>query len=314
MREARPILVTGANGQVGAELVRALQGLAPIVALDRYALDLADLDAVRRVVRDVGPAVILNAGAYTAVDRAESEEPLALRINGDAPGVLAEEARRLGALLVHYSTDYVFDGSGDVPFREDEPTGPLNAYGRTKLAGERAVAAVGGMHLVFRTSWVYGANGSNFLLTMLRLARERSTLNVVEDQVGAPTWSCTVAALTAHVIARYYVECTEARDWWQHHTGVYHLTNSGETSWFGFAQAILDATNCKGVSVQPISSDRYSTAAKRPHNSRLSNNKLFDVFGLCAPDWREALRGCLRDLAVTGGGVVPSGLDSGSLR
>ncbi|KVO10030.1 dTDP-4-dehydrorhamnose reductase [Burkholderia ubonensis] len=298
MRDVRPILVTGANGQVGAELGRALQGLAPLVALDRQALDLADLDAVRRVVRDVGPAVILNAAAYTAVDRAESEEALALRINGDAPGVLAEEARRLDALLVHYSTDYVFDGSGDVPFREDHPTGPLNAYGRTKLAGERAVAAVGGMHLVFRTSWVYGATGRNFLLTMLRLARERSALNVVGDQIGAPTWSCTIAALTAHVIARYHAERKEARDWWRQHAGIYHLTNSGETSWFGFAQAIFAATNCKGVSVQPISSDQYPTPAKRPHNSRLSNDKLFDVFGLCAPDWREALRGCLRDLAA----------------
>ncbi|WP_179404316.1 dTDP-4-dehydrorhamnose reductase [Burkholderia guangdongensis] len=295
MRDTPPIVVTGANGQVGFELVRALQGLAPIVALDRHGLDLADLDSIRRVVRDIGPAVIVNAAAYTAVDRAESEEALARRINGDAPGVLAEEAKRIDALLVHYSTDYVFDGCGDAPFREDDPTGPLNAYGRTKLAGEQAVAAVGGEHLMFRTSWVYSATGRNFLTTMLRLARERRELNVVADQIGAPTWSCTIAALTAHVVARYCADRVEARDWWRQHRGIYHLTNAGETSWCDFAQTIFAATNCKDVEVRPITSDQYPTPATRPHNSRLSNDKLFDVFGLRAPDWREGLARCLRD-------------------
>ncbi|KWK52840.1 dTDP-4-dehydrorhamnose reductase [Burkholderia stagnalis] len=292
-----PILVTGANGQVGFELTRSLQGLGPIVALHRSRLDLADPDQIRRVVRDVAPAVIVNAAAYTAVDRAESDEASAQRINGDAPGVLAEEARRAGALLVHYSTDYVFDGHGDRPFREDDATGPLNVYGRTKLAGEQAIAAVGGDSLVFRTSWVYGATGKNFLLTMLRLARERDELSVVADQAGAPTWSGTIAALTGHVLARYCADRVGRRDWWSEHAGVYHLTNGGETSWHRFAEAIFTHAGCDGIAVHPITSDQYPTPAARPRNSRLSNDKLFSVFGLRAPSWQESLARCMQEPA-----------------
>jgi dTDP-4-dehydrorhamnose reductase len=293
-RVTRPILVTGANGQVGFELTRSLQGLAPVVALDRSGLDLADPDQIRRVVRDIGPAVIVNAAAYTAVDRAESDEAAARRVNGEAPGILAEEAVRAGALLVHYSTDYVFDGHGDQPFREDDPTGPLNVYGRTKLAGEQAIAAVGGDYLVFRTSWVYGATGKNFLGTMLRLGRERDELSVVADQIGAPTWSGTIAALTGHVLARYCAEGGDSRDWWREHTGVYHLTNGGETSWHGFAKAIFARAGLN-VAVHPIPSDQYPTPAARPRNSRLSGDKLSSVFGLCAPSWEEALARCLQE-------------------
>jgi len=291
--EPAPILITGAQGQVGLALTRALQGLAPIVALDRAELDLADADAIRRVVRELCPSVIVNAAAYTAVDRAETDEQAAQCINAKAPGVLAEEAKRLNALLVHYSTDYVFDGHGDAPFAEDAPTGPLNVYGRTKLAGEQAVAAADGDSLVFRTSWVYGLTGKNFLLTMLRLARERKELAVVDDQIGAPTWSGTIAALSAHVVARYMAERSTQRDWWRAHRGVYHLTNGGETSWCGFARAIFDASGAN-VTVKPIATEAYPTPAQRPLNSRLSHEKLAAVFGLRAPSWRDALGWCLQ--------------------
>lgn len=290
-----PIVVIGANGQVGFELTRTLQGLAPIVALDRQKLNLADPDQIRRVIRCLEPAVIINAAAYTAVDRAESEEQLARQINCDAPGVLAEEAKRFRALFVHYSTDYVFDGSGQTPFRENDQTGPLNVYGCTKLAGERAVTAVGGAHLVFRTSWVYGATGKNFLLTMLRRARECTELTVVADQIGAPTWSGTIATLTAHIVARYAAERVEWCDWWREHGGIYHLTNAGETSWYGFATAIFDATKCNWVKVTPISTEQYPTPARRPRNSRLSNERLFEVFGLRPPPWQDSLLRCLQE-------------------
>ncbi|WP_334044699.1 dTDP-4-dehydrorhamnose reductase [Burkholderia ambifaria] len=294
-RVTQPILVTGANGQVGFELTRSLQGLAPVVALDRNALDLADPDQIRRVVRDIGPAVIVNAAAYTAVDRAENDEAAARSVNSEAPGILAEEAERAGALLVHYSTDYVFDGHGDQPFREDDITGPLNVYGRTKLAGEQAIAAVGGDYLVFRTSWVYGATGNNFLRTMLRLGRERDELSVVADQIGAPTWSGTIAVLTGHILARYCADQGNTRDWWRERVGVYHLTNGGETSWHGFAKAIFALAGVE-VAVHSITSEQYPMPVARPRNSRLSGDKLFRVFGLRAPPWEESLARCLREL------------------
>lgn len=293
-RVTQPILVTGANGQVGFELTRSLQGLASVVALDRNALDLADPDQIRRVVRDIGPSVIVNAAAYTAVDRAENDEAAARSVNSEAPGILAEEARRAGALLVHYSTDYVFDGHGDQPFREDDATGPLNVYGRTKLAGEQAIAAVAGDYLVFRTSWVYGTTGSNFLRTMLRLGRERDELSVVADQIGAPTWSGTIAVLTGHILARYCGDQGDTRDWWREHAGVYHLTNGGETSWHGFAKAIFARAGVD-VAVHSITSEQYPVPAARPRNSRLSGDKLFRVFGLRAPQWEESLARCLRE-------------------
>ena len=199
----RTILVTGVNGQVGFELCRTLQGLGRVVAVDRTRFDLSDFDQMRAVIREVRPTLIVNPAAYTAVDKAESEPDQAMRINGDAPGVIAEEAKRLGAALIHYSTDYVFNGEKDGVYREDDAVDPQNVYGRSKLAGEQAIGAVGVAHLIFRTSWVYGARGKNFLLTMLRLGAERPELKVVADQFGAPTWSNTIAALTAHVIAQY---------------------------------------------------------------------------------------------------------------
>lgn len=293
------ILLTGAKGQVGFELTRSLQGLGKVVALDRRGLDLANLDQVRQVVRDVKPTLIVNAAAYTAVDRAETEETLAHTINAEAPGVLAEEAKRLGAPLVHYSTDYVFDGASDRPYVETDQTGPLNAYGRTKLGGEQAIAAVGGAHLIFRTSWVYGTYGSNFLLTMLRLARERDELRIVADQIGAPTWSNTIATLTAHIVAQGAASEAEY-EWWQERSGVYHLTSQGATSWCEFATAIFAATNCKKVVVKPISSEEYPTPAQRPRNSRLDVGKLAVKFGIEPPQWQDALSLCLADHRVVG--------------
>jgi dTDP-4-dehydrorhamnose reductase len=284
------ILLTGANGQVGFELTRALQGLGKLVSLDRRGLDLADLAQIRAVARQVKPSLIINAAAYTAVDRAESEPELAQLINGDAPGVLAEEAKRLGAPLIHYSTDYVFDGTKDVAYVEDDAANPQNAYGASKLAGERAIAGVGGAHLVFRTSWVYGRRGKNFLLTMLKLATERPELRIVADQHGAPTWSATIATITAHLVARGLAGSRDDADWWRKKSGVYHLTASGSTSWFGLAEAIFELSALASKpKVLPIATSDYPVPAKRPANSRLSNEKLAATFDLFPPDWRTAL-------------------------
>jgi dTDP-4-dehydrorhamnose reductase len=292
---AHRILLTGANGQVGWELRRALACLGEVVALDSKAMNLADADAVRRKVREIAPAIIVNPAAYTAVDKAESEPELAHAVNAIAPGVLAEESSRLDALLVHFSTDYVFNGSGDTPWREDDVCGPLNVYGATKLAGERAIQASGCRHLIFRTSWVYGARGSNFLLTMRRLMRERPELKIVADQVGAPTWCRDLAEATALVLSQIVAPASgfdQAEPW-----GVYHMTNAGETSWHGFAEAIqaldeFDET-CAPAHLLPIPSSDYPTPARRPPNSRLNNDRLERTFGLRLQDWRMALALCL---------------------
>ncbi len=292
-RSDRPILVTGVNGQVGFELARTLQGLGPVVAADRAMLDLSNLDQVRTVVRSLRPALIVNPAAYTAVDKAESEPELAMKINGEAPGVLAEEAKKLGAPLIHFSTDYVFNGDKDSPYGESDATDPQNAYGRTKLAGEQAIDASGVDHLIFRTSWVYGARGKNFLLTMLRLGADRPELKVVADQFGAPTWSNTIATLSAHVLAQASAASDPAQ-WWSERSGVYNLTASGSTSWHGFASAIFELAQLENrPAVLPIPAADYPTPAKRPSNSRMSGDKLHEVFGLSAPDWKEALNLCL---------------------
>ncbi|TCK42737.1 dTDP-4-dehydrorhamnose reductase [Paraburkholderia sp. BL8N3] len=292
----RTILVTGVNGQVGFELARSLQGLGRVVAVDRSALDLSDLDQIRRVVREVRPALIVNPAAYTAVDKAESDVAAAMRINAEAPGVLAEEAKRLNAALVHYSTDYVFDGTKDGPYVEDDVANPQNVYGASKLAGERAIADVGGAHIVFRTSWVYGRRGKNFLLTMLRLAAERPELRIVGDQFGAPTWSTTIATLTAHVVAQGLVASQGDAGWWQEQTGVYNLTASGSTSWAGFAEAIFALANVASKpKVTSIAAAEYPVPAARPFNSQLSCDKLAKTFALRAPNWLDALKLCLGD-------------------
>ncbi|WP_420849414.1 dTDP-4-dehydrorhamnose reductase [Paraburkholderia bryophila] len=295
MREQRTILLTGANGQVGFELMRSLQGLGKVTALDRADLDLGDLDQVRRAVRELKPNLIVNAAAYTAVDFAETDVSVAMLLNADVPAVLAEEAARLGIPLIHYSTDYVFDGTKDVAYVEDDATNPQNVYGQSKFAGEQAIAAVGCAHLIFRTSWVYGTRGKNFLLTMLRLGASREEINVVVDQLGAPTWSNTIATLTGNVLSQAIMHENDAwAEWWGGNSGVYHLTASGVTSWHGFAEAIFALTEGgRKPVVHPIPASSYPTQAKRPANSRLSNDKLENTFGVRAPDWRDALRLCM---------------------
>jgi dTDP-4-dehydrorhamnose reductase len=282
------ILLTGRTGQLGYELERSLQGLGEVVALDRAGMDLADLDQVRDVIARVQPGLIVNPAAYTAVDKAESEPALAHRINAEAPALMAQEAARLGAVMVHYSTDYVFDGSKAGAYREGDATGPLNVYGASKLAGEQAIAASGARHLIFRTSWVYGMRGKNFLLTMLRLASERDELRIVDDQHGAPTWSRTIADTSALILAQMRVG---GDDWWARHGGVYHLSSQGRTTWYGFTEAILAAAHidCRLI---PISSADYPVPARRPNNSVLSSDRLIGEF--ChLPPWQEALRLCL---------------------
>jgi dTDP-4-dehydrorhamnose reductase len=294
MSKQATILVTGVNGQVGFELTRTLQGLGRVVGLNRDALDLSDLDRLRSVVRELKPLLIVNPAAYTAVDKAETEVDAAMRLNSDVPRVLAEEAAQSGATLIHYSTDYVFDGTKDGAYVEGDATNPQNVYGASKLAGEQAIAATGCAHLILRTSWVYGRRGKNFLLTMLKLGAERPELRVVADQIGAPTWSNTIATSTAHVLAQGLA--SGSADWWLKRSGTYHLTSTGETSWHGFAESIFDvAMGDRGPKVLPISACEYPVPAKRPGNSRMSSQKLTDTFGLYMPSWEDALRLCMAD-------------------
>lgn len=283
------ILLTGAAGQLGRELKRSLACLGELVACDRGQLDLANPDALRASVRAMTPAVIVNAAAYTAVDKAETESAMADAINAGAPAILAEEARRSGALLIHYSTDYVFDGRKPSPYTETDAAAPLSAYGRSKLAGERAIAASGARHLIFRTSWVYGLHGANFMKTMLRLGKEREELAVVGDQTGAPTWSRHLADVTALILAR-----RETPD------GLYHLAAAGETSWHGYAEAIFAEAQRAGLLdkspvVRRITSADYPLPAPRPANSRLDCAKFRRDVEFALPDWRIGLADCLAD-------------------
>lgn len=282
------ILLIGRIGQVGWELRRSLAPMAGITCADFPDIDLTSGDSVRRWVRDSRPDVVINAAAYTAVDKAETEPDKAMAVNGVAPGILAEEAKKLGALLVHYSTDYVFDGTRTTPYAETDVPAPLGVYGRSKLAGEKAVEAVGGEHLIFRLCWVYGARGQNFMLTMMRLARERDKLRVVGDQVGCPTWSRMIAETTALAL-KAVVAAPDRRAF----TGTYNLAASGVTSWHGFAQAIVNlmpAEERKCMEVEAISTAEYPTPAKRPAYSVLACDKLERAFGLRLPHWEDSLR------------------------
>lgn len=295
------ILLFGKNGQVGYELQRTLASLGNVCAVGRTECDVADADAITATLDAVRPAVIVNAAAYTAVDKAESDRVPAHRINADAPGIMADWAAKNAALMVHFSTDYVFDGSKTTPWTEDDAPNPLNFYGKTKLDGDNNVRGSGCAHLIFRTSWVYGSRGKNFFLTMTRLLREKTELRVVNDQHGAPTWSRTIAEITAQTLSRLRSPLFSAD--LRALSGIYNQTNSGETTWFDFTNAIRDELLAAGgnatlAHVTPIRSDEYPTAAVRPKNSVLSGEKLRRAFGLAAPAWRDALRSvaaCLRE-------------------
>lgn len=278
------ILLTGARGQLGAALAVALVPHGEVVATDRSTLDLADASAVADAVRRVRPALIVNAGAYTNVDQAEREPGIADAVNGVAPGVLAEEARALGAVLIHYSTDYVFDGASRVPYVEDDPVAPLSAYGRSKVAGERAIRESGATALILRTSWVYGLSGRNFLLTMRRLASERPEIRVVDDQAGTPNWSRELARATARIVAN-------GLPWLAGRAGVYHLSARGSTTWYGFARAIL--ADRPAVRVVPITTAEYPTPARRPAWGVLSTGRFERTFGFALPEWQATLAECL---------------------
>jgi len=284
------ILLLGAQGQLSRELQLCLGDQAELIVMGRERLDLAQPEQIRRRVRELRPSLLVNAAAYTAVDQAEREPEAAFALNATAPAVLAEEAAALGAPLIHFSSDYVFDGRKATPYNEDDPPNPLNVYGHSKLAGERAIQAVGGAHLILRSSWVYSLHGSNFLLTMQRLLQEREELAVVADQIGAPTWAGSIARASAQMIQHW--RSGQGGPW-----GLYHLCAEGETSWFGFASAIAEQLRAQGKAVarlQPIPSSGYPTAAQRPCNSRLDCRRLRRDWQVQLPDWHAALLECLR--------------------
>lgn len=283
------ILICGQHGQVSRELQQRLQGLGELIVLGRDQLDLANAEQIRQQVRAHRPSLIINAAAHTAVDQAESEPDAAFAINAIAPGILAEEAKALGIPLIHYSTDYVFDGSKPAPYTEADKPNPLGVYGQSKLAGEQAIAAVGGQYLVLRTSWVYSNHGNNFLLTMQRLLQEKPQMRIVADQIGAPTWAGSIANSTLALIERW--QAGTAGEW-----GVYHLTAQGETSWFGFAEAIGEHLRKQGkacAELEAIPSSAYPTPAQRPLNSRLDCSRLQQQWHVSQPQWQDALRECL---------------------
>jgi dTDP-4-dehydrorhamnose reductase len=296
------IAITGRQGQLGWELCHAMAPLGEITALGRAEMDLAEPDQIRRVVRDLRPDLIVNAGAYTQVDKAEAEGELTDAINAVAPGVLGEEAKRIGARLVHYSTDYVFDGLKQHPYEESDAPAPINRYGRSKLAGERAIVASGCLHLILRTAWVYGSRGRNFMLTILKLGREREELSVVIDQLGVPNWSRGIAETTRQMMSTWNSrQPGSIRDL----SGIFHLSAAGPTSWLEFARAIVDEhqrapwrrTEDRLLlkRIVPIASSQYPTAAARPRYSVLSGRKLREVFGIEPADWREQLKLALKD-------------------
>lgn len=292
MAKFQNILLTGINGQVGYELQFGLASLGKVHALDRSQLDLSDPDNIRQVVQSIKPDLIVNPAAYTAVDKAEVELDLAIAINAIAPQILAEEAAKLGAAMVHYSTDYVYDGTKTTPYVETDVTNPLSVYGKTKLAGEAAIRAAALPNLILRTSWVYGARGKNFMNTILRLASERESLGIVADQFGAPTSSRAIAEATVSALA----------NWTKDKSGTYHLTSAGVTSWHGFAQAIIEeyellrelrhwpVLKASVENIFPITTADYPTPAARPANSKLNCDKLSSTFGLVLPEWRVALK------------------------
>jgi dTDP-4-dehydrorhamnose reductase len=291
------ILVSGCEGQVGWELVRSLQPLGEVIALNRQQFDLSDIDALKITVNSIAPDVIVNAAAYTAVDKAETNEVLANLINAQAPGILAAEAKKLGALFIHYSTDYVFDGEKSGAYTETDRPRPINIYGRSKLLGEENIQAAAADHIILRTSWVYAARGANFLQTILRLAKERETLNIIADQTGSPTWARVIAETTAHVIRHSQIE--RQRNDFQ--SAIYNVAGAGETSWHGFAEEIMkqirpiSAESFLLNEIKPIPATDYKTPAQRPMNSRLATEKIEKYFSLRMPSWDDALKLCISE-------------------
>lgn len=293
------ILITGSTGQLSQELQRALAGDGNVIALGHNTLNLTEPSQIRQQVRSLRPDVIINAAAYTAVDAAQGNRDQAYAVNAIGPGILAEEAASLGVLLVHYSTDYVFSGVKPDPYVEQDRPAPLSVYGASKLAGEQAIQAVGGQHLILRTSWVNSQHGRNFLLTMQRLLQERDTVSVVDDEIGAPTWAGTIASVTAEMI-RKRTSGTDGP------SGLYHLTSTGETSWYGFACAIAEQLREQGqlrATLTPIRSKDYPTAAQRPLNSRLDCSHLQREWNVRLPDWQSALHECLDEMARSSANV-----------
>ncbi|HXA83918.1 MAG TPA: dTDP-4-dehydrorhamnose reductase [Candidatus Dormibacteraeota bacterium] len=300
------IVIIGRNGQLAWEANRQFLGLGQVTCVGRPDFDLKDIGGVRAEIRRIKPSILINAAAYTAVDQAESEPEIAMKINSDAPAVLAEEAKRLGALFISYSTDYIFDGRSASPYHETDAAAPLSVYGASKLSGERAVEAVAGSHLIFRTSWVYGGRGKNFLKTILKLAAERPELRVVDDQIGAPTWSRDLADATRKIIEQLATKSSSVKisivEALGDRRGIYHMTAAGSVSWYGFATAIVEEMRKRALfegnlaKVIPIPTSQYPTPAARPRNSRLCNQKLSRVFGVSLPPWRESLAAVMNEL------------------
>lgn len=293
------ILLFGKNGQVGWELNRSLMPLGEIIAVGRREADFSNPEGLREIVQAIKPDIIVNAAAYTAVDKAEDEEKIALVINAESPKVLAEEAKNLNALLVHYSTDYVFDGTKKSPYVEMDKTSPVNAYGRTKLAGEQAIQSSGCDYLILRTSWVYSTRGANFLLTILRLVHEKQELNIVDDQIGVPTWARNIADISGHIIQTSSYERLSDK----FSSGIYNVTSAGTTTWCEFARVIVQIGTAMGVvdgftveQINPISTENYQTSAKRPLNSVLSTEKIESHFGYSSIDWKHALECCIASI------------------
>jgi dTDP-4-dehydrorhamnose reductase len=292
------LLLTGRNGQVGFELARTLQTLGEVVALDQPDCDLSDAENVTSLLDAVRPEVIVNTAAFTAVDLAESQEDLAFRINAEAPAAMARWARSNGAAMLHYSTDYVFDGRTTKPWRESERIGPLSAYGRSKAAGETAILDSGAPAIILRTSWVYANRGQNFVRTMLRLAREREEIKVVNDQLGAPTWARSVAEATAQILARAGRDADSVRRNFEERGGIFHLTASGATTWYEFAKRVFDGvadSQRRLKRLVPIATTEYSTPAQRPMYSLLDNSRVGEIWGIRMPQWEQALNLCLED-------------------
>ncbi len=291
------ILLTGKDGQLGWEIERTFNDLGKIVAFDRNTLDLSDQDKLRKTIQEVKPDLIINAAAYTAVDQAEKEPESAMAVNAIAPGIMAEEAKNIGATLIHYSTDYVFDGSKKTPYLEEDPTNPINVYGKSKLLGEQAIQEQKIPYLIFRTSWVYSHRGNNFLLSMLRLMQERESLNIVSDQFGAPTWSRTIAEISKQVLSKYSHNFNELNTI----SGVYNLTSSGVTSWYNFAEMIKELAKenfhlSEKLKLAGIPTEQYPTPAKRPKYSQLSLEKISNTFDIKCPEWGKSLSLCMENI------------------